>query len=139
MNSAQLIGNLTRDPDICFTKNGHAVALFTVACSRTYTLPGTSEQRELTDFIPCVAWGNLAENCGGELSKGSRVFVQGRISVRSYDGQDGQKRYRTEVICEFLAKTITDKTKGNSQQPKPAAPGRSFNDMGSPAQEEIPF
>ena len=106
MNSVQLLGNLARDPEIRFTKTGRAVAMFTVACTRSYIPAGSSEPRELTDFIPCVAWGNLAENCGNNLSKGSRVFVQGRISVRSYETQDGQKRYRTEVVCDFVAQTM---------------------------------
>lgn len=149
MNSVQLLGNLARDPEIRFTKNGRAVALFTVACSRSYVVPGTSEQRELTDFIPCVAWGNLAENCGNSLSKGSRVFVQGRISVRSYEGQDGQKRYRTEVVCDLVAQTLgADHSQNSIQAPprnsapaaKPAAPNAGFNSMGSDASDEdIPF
>ena len=82
MNSVQLLGNLARDPEIRFTKTGKAVAMFTVACTRTYIPAGSAEQRELTDFIPCVAWGNLAESCGNNLAKGKRVFVEGRISVR---------------------------------------------------------
>lgn len=125
MNSVQLLGNLARDPEIRFTKTGRAVAMFTVACTRSYIPAGSSEPRELTDFIPCVAWGNLAENCGNNLSKGSRVFVQGRISVRSYETQDGQKRYRTEVVCDFVAQTM-----GSEHQqaaPAPHASARSPN------------
>ena len=61
MNSVQLLGNLARDPEIRFTKTGKAVAMFTVACTRTYIPAGSAEQRELTDFIPCVAWGNLGQ------------------------------------------------------------------------------
>ena len=76
MNSGQLMGNLARDPEIRFTKTGKAVAMFTVACSRTYIPAGSTEQRELTDFIPCVAWGNLAESVGNNLAKGRRVFVE---------------------------------------------------------------
>lgn len=147
MNSVQLLGNLTRDPEIRFTKTGRAVAMFTVACTRTYVPMGSTEQRELTDFIPCVAWGNLAENCGNNLAKGSRVFVQGRISVRSYETPDGQKRYRTEVVCELVAQALGSGE--HSQMPaqqvspvqsRPAAPGTGFGSMGSDAvDEEIPF
>ncbi len=146
MNSVQLLGNLARDPEIRFTKTGRAVAMFTVACTRTYIPAGSTEQRELTDFIPCVAWGNLAENCGNNLSKGSRVFVQGRISVRSYETPDGQKRYRTEVVCDLVAQALgTEHAQAPAQhasapQPKPAAPNTSFSSMGSDASdEEIPF
>lgn len=146
MNSVQLLGNLARDPEIRFTKTGRAVAMFAVACTRTYIPAGSTEQRELTDFIPCVAWGNLAENCGNSLSKGSRVFVQGRISVRSYETPDGQKRYRTEVVCDMVAQTLgTEHASAPAQhasapQPKPAAPNTNFSSMGSDASdEEIPF
>ena len=148
MNSVQLLGNLARDPEIRFTKTGRAVAMFTVACTRTYVPAGSTEQKELTDFIPCVAWGNLAENCGNNLAKGSRVFVQGRISVRSYETPDGQKRYRTEVVCDFVAQTLgTEHQQAGSAAPhasapqsKPAASGAGFGSMGTDANdEEIPF
>ena len=147
MNSVQLLGNLARDPEIRFTKTGRAVAMFTVACTRSYIPAGSSEPRELTDFIPCVAWGNLAENCGNNLAKGNRVFVQGRISVRSYETQDGQKRYRTEVVCDFVAQTMGSERQQSAPgaaapkpQPKPAAPGAGFGNMGSDANDEdIPF
>ena len=147
MNSVQLLGNLARDPEIRFTKTGRAVAMFTVACTRTYVPMGSTEQRELTDFIPCVAWGNLAENCGNHLAKGSRVFVQGRISVRSYETQDGQKRYRTEVVCDLVAQALGSDHQSApvqqampAQQPKAAAPGTGFSSMGADAMdEEIPF
>ena len=147
MNSVQLLGNLARDPEIRFTKTGRAVAMFTVACTRTYVPMGSTEQRELTDFIPCVAWGNLAENCGNNLAKGTRVFVQGRISVRSYETPDGQKRYRTEVVCDFVGQTLGSEHSQTPAQPaaapapqRPAAPGAGFSSMGSDASdEEIPF
>lgn len=147
MNSVQLLGNLARDPEIRFTKTGRAVAMFTVACTRTYVPMGSTEQRELTDFIPCVAWGNLAESCGNNLAKGSRVFVQGRISVRSYETLDGQKRYRTEVVCDLVAQALgSDHQQQMSVhqaapvQSRPAAPGAGFGSMGSDAvDEEIPF
>ncbi len=138
MNSVQLLGNLARDPEIRFTKTGRAVAMFTVACTRMYVPMGSTEQRELTDFIPCVAWGNLAENCGNHLSKGSRVFVQGRISVRSYETPDGQKRYRTEVVCDLVAQAL-----GSDHPASPVQPPRQnagFGSMGTDAMdEEIPF
>lgn len=145
MNSVQLLGNLARDPEIRFTKTGKTVAMFTVACTRAYTPVGSTEQRELTDFIPCVAWGNLAENCGNSLSKGSRVFVQGRISVRSYETQDGQKRYITEVVCDLVAQTLGGKSTSapvpRASAPQPtSAPNTGFSSMGNDAsEEEIPF
>jgi single-strand DNA-binding protein len=105
MNSVQILGNLGRDPIIRATKTGRSVASFSVAVSRTYTTP-QGEQRELTDWINVVAWGPLAEAVGNQLKKGSRVFVEGRISSRSYDAQDGTKRYVTEVVANTIAVPI---------------------------------
>lgn len=105
MNSVQILGNLGRDPIIRATKTGRSVASFSLAVSRNYTTP-QGEQRELTDWINVVAWGPLAEAVGNQLKKGSRVFVEGRISSRSYDAQDGTKRYVTEVVANTIAVTI---------------------------------
>ena len=105
MNSVQILGNLGRDPVIRATKTGRSVASFSVAVSRTYTTP-QGEQRELTDWINVVAWGPLAEAVGNQLKKGTRVFVEGRISSRSYDAQDGTKRYVTEVVANTIAVPI---------------------------------
>lgn len=105
MNSVQILGNLGRDPIIRATKTGRSVASFSLAVSRNYTTP-QGEQRELTDWINVVAWGPLAEAVGNRLKKGSRVFVEGRISSRSYDAQDGTKRYVTEVVANTIAVPI---------------------------------
>lgn len=105
MNSVQILGNLGRDPIIRATKTGRSVASFSLAVSRNYTTP-QGEQRELTDWINVVAWGPLAEAVGNQLQKGSRVFVEGRISSRSYDAQDGTKRYVTEVVANTIAVPI---------------------------------
>lgn len=105
MNAVQLLGNLGRDPVIRATRTGRAVASFSLAVSRAYTTP-QGEQRELTDWINIVAWGQLAEAVRSELKKGSRVFVAGRISSRSYDAQDGTKRYVTEVVAETICRQL---------------------------------
>lgn len=102
MNSVQVMGNLARDPQIRATKTGRAVASFSIAVNRNYTTP-QGEQRELTDWINVVAWGNLAEAVGNQLKKGTRVFVEGRYSTRSYDTPDGQRRYVTEVVANMIA------------------------------------
>lgn len=151
MNSVQLLGNLARDPDIRFTKTGRAVARFTVACTHTYIPYGSTEARDFTDFVPCVAWGKLAETCGNNLAKGSRVFVEGRFTTRSYETQDGQKRYITEVVANFIAQNMGSEShpqqaaapaapQATAPQPKPAAPGKGFDSMGTDASDEdIPF
>lgn len=102
MNSVQVLGNLTRDPQIRVTKTGRTVASFSVAVNRSYTTP-QGETRELTDFINVVAWGGLAEAIGNQLKKGTRVFVGGRYSTRNYEAQDGSRRYATEVVANLIA------------------------------------
>ena len=102
LNSVQVLGNLTRDPQIRATKTGRAVASFSIAVNRSYTTP-QGEKKELTDFINVVAWGTLAESVGNHLKKGTRVFVEGRYATRSYEAQDGSRRYVTEVVANLIA------------------------------------
>lgn len=105
MNSVQVMGNLARDPVVRATKTGRAMASFTVAVNRSFKTP-QGEQREITDWINVVAWGNLAEAVGNQLKKGSRVFVEGRFTTRSYDTPDGQRRWVSEVTANFVALPI---------------------------------
>lgn len=102
MNSVQILGNLTREPELRATKTGKAVARFTVAVSRSY-MTQTGEKKELTDFITVIAWGKLAEAAGSQLHKGTRVFAEGRYATRSYEAQDGSRRYVTEVVANLIA------------------------------------
>ena len=99
MNKVFLIGRLTRDPELRYTGNNTAVASFTVAVNRTYT--NQSGERE-ADFIPVVVWRRQAESVKNYLSQGSQVAVEGRIQVRNYDDQNGQRRYVTEVIADSV-------------------------------------
>ena len=105
MNSVQILGNLARDPELRFTKTGRAVATFTVAATNTYIDSTTNETKEQTAFINCVAWGKTGEAVGN-CKKGERLLVNGRIQTRSYDTQDGQKRYVTEVVADFVGKKL---------------------------------
>ncbi len=101
MNTVNLMGNLARDPEVRYTKTGRAVATFTVAASNTYIDANTKEAKEQTAFVNCVAWGTLAEEIG-TLRKGNKCLVQGRIQTRSYETQNGEKRYVTEVVAGFV-------------------------------------
>lgn len=103
MNKAILIGNLTRDPEARTTQSGIAVTTFTIAVNRRFA---NADGKREADYIPVVTWRQLAELCGRYLSKGRRVAVEGSIQTRSYDAQDGSKRYVTEIIAdnvEFLS------------------------------------
>ena len=127
MNSVQVMGNLARDPVIRATKTGRSVASFTVAVNRNYVTP-QGEQRELTDWINVVAWGSLAEAVGNQLRKGMRVFVEGRYSTRSYDAQDGTRKYVTEVVANFVA--IPLGTNSSSSYAPQQSQGYSFGGNG---------
>ena len=107
MNSIQLLGNLARDPEVRYTQTGRAVATFTVAASNTYIDSATNETKEQTAFVNCVAWGKTGEAVGN-LRKGNRCFVEGRLQTRSYETQDGQKRYVTEVVANFVGTSLTN-------------------------------
>jgi len=85
-------GRLTKDPEVRYTQAGKAVASFTLATDRH------TKEGQQADFIPCVAWEKLAEIIGNNLSKGREVLVEGRMQVRSYEAQDGSKRYVTECV-----------------------------------------
>ena len=97
MNKAIIIGRLTRDPEMRTTTSGINSTTFTVAVSRNYT--NQSGERE-ADFLNCVAWRKQAENIAKYCTKGTQVAVEGRIQTRSYDAQDGTKRYVTEIIAD---------------------------------------
>ncbi len=98
VNLVILVGNLTRDPQMRYTPNGHAVASFSVATNRSWVSEG--KEQEAADFHSIVVWNKLAETCNTALSKGRKVFVRGRLSTRSWDDVSGQKRYRTEVVAD---------------------------------------
>ena len=97
MNKVILIGRLTRDPELRTISTGNATTSFTIAVNRNFT--NQNGERE-ADFINCVAWRKQAENIAKYCTKGSQVAVEGRIQTRSYDAQDGTKRYVTEIIAD---------------------------------------
>lgn len=105
MNSVQLLGNLARDAELRFTQSGKAVATFTVAATNTYIDSTTNETKEQTAFINCVAWGKTGEAVGN-CKKGDRLLVNGRIQTRSYEDSNGQKKYVTEVVADFVGKKL---------------------------------
>ena len=101
MNKIILIGNLTRDPELRYIPSGSAVATFTVAVNRVYK-DQAGEKKEQTSFIRVVVWGRRAEVCGEYLSKGSPVFVEGRLQSRDWETQEGQKRNTVEVVADNI-------------------------------------
>ena len=123
MNKVVLIGRLTRDPELRYTGNNTAVATFSLAVNRNFS--NQQGERE-ADFINIVVWRKQAENVKNYLTQGSQVAIDGRIQTRSYDDNNGQKRYVTEVVAdnvEFLgSKNSSNNSMNNSASNKDAGP-----------------
>lgn len=127
MNKVFLIGNLTRDPELSTTGSGVKFCRFTLAVSRSYSRDGKRE----TDFLPVVVWRAQADNCARYLKKGSKAAVSGSVQTRSYDTQDGSRRYVTEIAADevqFLS-TRNDDVKDDSVD---------FDDL-TPIDDDLPF
>jgi single-strand DNA-binding protein len=101
LNKAMIIGNLGRDPEMRYTPSGQAVTQFTVAVNRNYRDQG-GEWQEETEWFRVVAWAQLAERTAEYLRKGRKVYVEGRLQTRSWEDQNGQKRYTTELIANTV-------------------------------------
>ncbi|HLG51466.1 MAG: single-stranded DNA-binding protein [Chloroflexi bacterium] len=119
LNKVMIIGNLGRDPEMRYTPNGTPVTTFSVAVNRRWTTPDGQQQDE-TEWFNVVTWNKLAETCNQVLSKGRMVYVEGRLRTRSWDGQDGQKHYRTEVIASTVQ--FLDSARSRAAE-APPAPG----------------
>lgn len=127
LNQAQIIGNLTRDPELRQTPTGQTVATFGLATNRKWKDQAGQLQEEV-EFHNIVAWGRLAEICGQYLKKGAKVFVSGRLKTRTWDDPDGKKNYKTEIITEDMVMLDTRRsgeTSGDSAPVRAAAPARA--------------
>lgn len=145
LNKVLLIGNLTRDPELRYVPSGTAVATFSMAVNRAYTNQA-GEKKEEVCFVRIVVWGRRAEVCGEFLSKGSPVFIEGRLQSRSWEDQSGQKRSTTEVVAnnvQFLGKgkDMPVPAEPESQgEPAPEADAAQTPNQGQKApEEEVPF
>lgn len=101
LNKVQLIGNLTRDPEMKQIPGGQVVASFGIATNFTWKDQSGAQQSK-TEFHNIVAWRRLAEICGQYLKKGSKIYVEGRLQTRDWEGEDGSKRYRTEIVIDNM-------------------------------------
>lgn len=134
LNRAQIIGNLTRDPEMRYTPSGQAVVSFGVATNRRWTT-AAGETQEDTQFHNIVAWRKLAEICHQILRKGNRVYVEGRLQTRQWDAPDGSKRQRTEVVMEnFVA--LTPKAGGSVPIAEPTAAEEAITPPTEPKKQE---
>ena len=126
MNHIVIIGRLTKDPELRYTPNGVAVGSFTVAVDRPFN--NDNGDRE-ADFIPVVVWQKLAENCANHLKKGRLVAVEGRLQIRSYDTQDGQKRRVAEIVASNVQFLDRSKDEGQAEQQNDDFGGINLDDL----------
>jgi len=129
LNKAMIIGNLTRDPEMRTTPSGQNVTSFSVATSFSWT-DSAGQQQKKTEFHNIVAWRKLAEICAQYLKKGSKVYVEGRLQTTDWTGQDGVKKYRTEIVLDNMI--MLDKVGSNSGDSNFAAK------TPTPTSEELP-
>ncbi|MBC7221016.1 single-stranded DNA-binding protein [Candidatus Bipolaricaulota bacterium] len=135
VNRVLLTGRLTADPDLRYTQSGQALARFTVAVNRVWQNPKTGAQEKEENFIPIVVWGKQGENCAQYLRKGRLVAVDGRLRVRSFTTQNGDRRRISEVVAQsvhFLG------SRPESAE-MPAPPEVPEEEVEAPPEEEVPF
>lgn len=148
LNRAMIIGNLTRDPELRQTAGGQNVCSFAVATNRTWK-DAAGAVKEQVEYHNVIAWGRLAEICSQYLAKGRKVYIDGRLQTREWEGQDGQKRRTTEIITENMVMLDRGNAAGGAPAsatpqygatPSPSAP---VPPAGSPDEEikleDIPF
>lgn len=142
LNKVMIIGNVGGDPEMRFTPGGHPVTSFGVATNWVFTTP-EGERKQETEWFNVVTWNRLAEQCNQFLNKGRLVYVEGRLRTRSWEGQDGQKHYRTEVVANRV--TFLDRQAAASSTEEPPADEKpsdaKIDEAGSGdlEPEDIPF
>ncbi|MBI2597235.1 single-stranded DNA-binding protein [Candidatus Daviesbacteria bacterium] len=143
-NRVELIGNLTRDPELRYTPNGAAVCTFGLATNRTYVSEG--EKKEDVDFHRLVAWNKLAELCNQLLKKGTKVFISGRLQTRSWEAQDGTTRQTTEIVVEDMIlltpKQVHEAQEEPAEKTSEVPPAEKASKETSPQEEvkeDLPF
>jgi single-strand DNA-binding protein len=147
INKVILIGNLGRDPETRYMPSGGAVTNITVATSETWKDKNTGEQQERTEWHRVVFFNRLAEIAGEYLKKGSKVYIEGSLRTRKWQGQDGQDRYTTEIVANEMQ--MLDSRGGGGDAPYARPEQQSGSNQSAPAQsapvdnggfeDDIPF
>lgn len=143
LNRVQLIGNLTRDPELRYTPTGTAVATFGLATNRSWTTD-TGEKKEETEFHKIVAWNKLGELCSQLLSKGRKVYLEGRIAYRKFTNKDGVEQNSTEIVIDDMMildpkrDGVGGYTAQQQNEPQPKASQPLAEKVEAPKQSEEP-
>ncbi len=133
LNRVQLIGNLTRDPELRYTPQGTAVCSFGLATNRSWKTD-TGEKHDEAEFHKIVAWNKLAELCSQFLVKGRKVYVEGRLSTRSWTAQDGTQKNTTEIVISDMILLDNRRPEGEESQGEEAVSAEAKK---SPASEKV--
>lgn len=146
INKVILVGNLGKDPEVRYTPDGKAITNITLATSETWKDKVSGERKEKTEWHRVVFFGGLAEIAGKYLHKGSKVYVEGKLQTRKWQGQDGQDRYTTEVVVDISGTMQMLDSKGGSADfaPRSSEPDHGFGDSPAPGghgafEDDIPF
>jgi len=126
VNKVILLGNLGKDPEIKYMPNGNAVANITLATSETWNDKSSGEKQEKTEWHRVVFFGKLAEIVGQYLKKGSKIYVEGKLQTRKWQGQDGQDKYTTEVVVDIggTMQMLDSRGEGAGSAPAQSAPAQ---------------
>ena len=149
LNKVQLIGNLTRDPNLRYTPSNAAVCSFGIATNRTWTPNEGGEKQERVEYHNIVAWSKLADICGQLLHKGDKVYVEGRLQTRDWKGEDGQERKTTEIVIDnmILLRSSGDSSGSYSGGSSKSSPKKDDEDDAMPEEvseaedvaDDVPF
>jgi len=136
LNKVMIIGRITQQPEARVVPSGQSVSSFSVATNRAWT-DQQGQKQERAEFHNIVAWGKLAEICNQYLQKGKRIYLEGRMQTRDWVGQDGVKRYRTEIVAEnMIMLDRMESGTGMGQSYRAAAPHAAI--APAAASEEVP-
>lgn len=138
INKVILIGNLGRDPEMRYTQNQQPIANLRLATSDSWTDRATNERRERTEWHSVVCFARLAEICGEYLRKGSKIYVEGRLQTRSWEGQDGQTRYSTEIVARDMQMLDSRGESGGNYSGPDGPQQQGPDDYGPPPSEGAP-
>lgn len=139
LNRAEIIGNITNDLNLRTTDTGTSVLSFGVATNRRYKSQNSDEWQEETNFHNVVVWGRQAENLAQRAKKGTRLYISGRLTTRSWDDQEGKKNYKTEIVAETISliSRYEQGPSGSSDYEKSAPSTKSTSSTASNAEEII--
>lgn len=144
VNKVILIGNLGRDPEVRYLESGVGVARFSIATSESYTDKNTGERREITDWHNIVMWRGLAKIAETYLKKGMKVYIEGKLKTRSWQDENNQTRYSTEVVADEMTMLSRAEQGSTNQENYPSSvenkPVQPMNtDIGKDPEDDLPF